>query len=324
MFKHTLIACAALLLAGTASAQDAAYPSRPVRIVVPYAAGGATDFIARTVGDRLAKALGQPFVIDNKAGAAGAIGAAEVSRAKADGYTLLMTITDSQINNTALYKKLAYDPQKDFTFISQVVRSPALISTHPGTGIRSLADLKAKAEKGDVKMSYGSWGIGGLGHLAGESLNRSLKGHMVHVPQRGEGPVVSDLLSGTVDVGLSSVASALQHVPSGKVIPLAVLGPQRSTTLPQVPTMRELGFKDPIYDTNVWIGLLAPARTPQAIVDKLSKEVNAIIARTEVSQQFVTKGFEVMNTTPEQFATSYRTEFDVITKRIRELEIEAQ
>ena len=315
-------ACAVLLMAGTASAQD--YPNRPVRIVVPYAAGGATDFVARTVGDRLSKALGQPFVIDNKAGAAGAIGAGEVSRAKADGYTLLMTITDSQINNTALYKKLAYDPQKDFAFITQVVRSPALISTHPGTGIKSIADLKAKAAKGDVKLSYGSWGIGGLGHLAGESLNRSLKANMVHVPQRGEGPVVSDLLSGTVDVGLSSVASALQHVPSGKVVPLAVLGPQRSTSLPQVPTMIELGFKDPLYETNVWIGFLAPVKTPQAIIDKLNKEVRAAMATPEFSQQFVSKGFEVMNSTPEQFATSYKTEFDVITKRIRELEIEAQ
>ena len=162
------------------------------------------------------------------------------------------------------------------------------------------------------------------GALAGESLNRSLKANMVHVPQRGEGPVVSDLLSGTVDVGLSSVASALQHVPSGKVVPLAVLGPQRSTSLPQVPTMIELGFKDPLYETNVWIGFLAPAKTPQAIIDKLNKEVRAAMATPEFSQQFVSKGFEVMNSTPEQFATSYKTEFDVITKRIRELEIEAQ
>lgn len=323
MMKLLFAACTTLCAVAPAAAQEA-YPSRPVRIVVPYAAGGATDFIARTVGDRLSKALGQPVVIDNKAGAAGAIGAGEVARAKSDGYVLLMTITDSQINNTALYKNLAYDPQKDFVGITQIVRSPALISTHPGTGIKSMADLKTKVGQGNTKLSYASWGIGGLGHLAGESFNRTLKAGMVHVPQRGEGPVVTDLLAGTVDLGLSSVASAMQHASSGKVVPLAVLGRQRSTSLPQVPTMLELGFTDPVYDSNVWIGLLAPARTPQPIVDRLAKDVRAIVGTPEVSQLFVGRGFEIMNTTPEQFSSAYKTEFNVLTKRIKELEIEAQ
>lgn len=321
--KRIFATCATLCALMPAMAQEA-YPSRPVRIVVPYAAGGATDFIARTVGERLSKALGQAVIIDNKPGAAGGLGAGEVARAKNDGHVLLMTITDSQINNTALYKKLAYDPQRDFVGITQIVRSPALISTHQGTGIKSMADLKAKVAQGNAKLSYASWGVGGLGHLAGESVNRTLKAGMVHVPQRGEGPVVTDLLSGTVDIGLSSVASAMQHVPSGKVIPLAVLGRQRSTSLPQVPTMQELGFTDPLYDSNVWIGLLAPASTSQPIVDRLAKEVRAIVGTPEVSQLFVGRGFEIMNTTPDQFASAYKTEFNVVTKRIKELDIEAQ
>jgi tripartite-type tricarboxylate transporter receptor subunit TctC len=324
MKKIILAACATLCASVPAIAQEAAYPSRPVRIVVPYPAGGATDFIARTVGERLSKALAQPVVIDNKAGAAGAIGAGEVARAEPDGHVLLMTITDSQINNVALYRKLAYDPQKDFVGITQIVRSPALISTHPGTGMRSMADLKTKAGQANAKLSYASWGIGGLGHLAGESVNRALKAGMVHVPQRGEAPVVSDLLAGTVDIGLSSVASALQHVPSGKLIPLAILGRQRSTSLPQVPTMQELGFSDPLYESSVWIGLLAPARTPQPVINRLAKEVRMIVGTPEVTQVFVGRGFEIMNTTPDQFSTSYKTEFNVLTKRIKEFEIEAQ
>ena len=320
MIKLLVAACAAMTLSMAAQAEDV-YPSRVIRIVVPYAAGGATDFIARTVGERLTKAMGQPVVVDNKAGAAGAIGAAEVARSKPDGYTLLLTITDSQINNTALYKTLTYDPQKDFVGITQIVRSPALISTPPGTHIKNMADLKVKTASG-AKLSYGSWGIGGLGHLAGESLNRSLNAGMVHVPQRGEGPVVTDLLTGTIDVGLSSVASAMQHVQAGKIVPLAVLGQQRSTTLPNVPTMAELGFKDPLYDSNVWIGMLAPAKTPQAVVDRLAKEVRAAVGSPEISQLFVSRGFELMNTTPQQFADNYRSEFGVITQRIRDLNIE--
>lgn len=324
MFKSLIAASAAALAIVAPSFAQEPYPSKPIRIVVPYPAGGATDFIARTLGDRLSKTLGQPVVVDNKAGAAGAIGASEVARAKPDGYVLMLTITDSQINNAALYKTLTYDPSKDFIGITQLVRSPALISTHPGTGIKTLADLKVKAARGDSKMSYGSWGIGGLGHIAGESLNRSMGGRMVHVPQRGEGPVITDLLSGTIDIGLSSVASAMQHIPSGKLVPLAVLGRQRASSLPQVPTLRELGFTDPIYESNVWVGLFAPAKTPQVIVDRLATEVRAIVGAPDVSQLFTGRGFEMMNTTPEQFSAAYKSEFDVVTKRIRELGIEAQ
>ena len=168
------------------------------------------------------------------------------------------------------------------------------------------------------------WGIGGLGHLQGETLSRSLNAGMVHVAQRGEAPVISDLLAGTVVLGYSSVGSAMQHVPNGKLIPLAVMGRQRSTSLPQVPTMRELGMADPIYDTSVWIGLLAPAKTPAPVIDRLAREVRAIVGAPDMSQLLNGRGFEVMNSTPEQFAEDFKPEFEVVTRKIRELGVQPQ
>ena len=309
-------------VAGPALAQ-AAFPTKAVRIVVPYPPGGASDYVARLVGERLARQLGQPVVVDNKSGAAGGIGVAEVARAEPDGHTLLMTINDPLVNNTALYKSLPYDPQKDLRFVAQVLRSPALVSASPQLGVKNFEEFRALALTG-AKLSYGSWGIGGLGHLAGESLNRDLKAQMVHVPQRGEGLVVQDLLSGTVSIGLSSVGTARQQVAAGKLVPLAVMGRTRSTALPQVPTLRELGFADPLYDTSVWMAFLVPARTPDAVVAKLSATIRGIADSAEVSALLVERGFEMMVTTPEQAQAAYRAEFEVITRRIRELAIEPQ
>lgn len=320
--QHFLALAAALMAAPVAFAQPA-WPSKPVRIVVPYPAGGATDFVARLFGERLSKTLGQAVVVDNKSGAAGAIGVAEVAKAEADGHTVLFTINDPLVNNVALFKALPYDPQKDFAFVAQVLRSPALISASPGLGVRSFEDFRRAAQPA-AKFSYASWGIGGLGHLAGESLNRELKSHMVHVPQRGEGPVVQDLLGNTVSIGLSSVATAKQHVAAGKIIPLAMMGRERSSALPNVPTLRELGFADPLYDASVWMAVLVPAKTPAAVVQRLATQVRTIADTPDVRAQLVDRGFEMMVTTPEQASANYRAEFEVITKRIRELGIEPQ
>lgn len=319
---HAAAAAACLLAAAPAFAQ-ASYPGKPIRIVVPYPAGGATDYVARLVGERLAKQLGQPVVVDNKSGAAGAIGAAEVARAEPDGHTVLMTINDPLVNNVALFKSLPYDPQKDFAFVAQILRSPALISASTALGVKSFEELRRMAQPA-AKLSYASWGIGGLGHLAGESLNRELNAQMVHVPQRGEGLVVQDLLGNTVSVGLSSVATAMQHAGAGKIVPLAMMGTTRSTALPNVPTLRELGFQDPLYQTSVWMAALVPARTPQPVVQKLSAAIRAIAESPDVSKLLVDRGFEMMVTTPEQATANYKAEFAVITARIRELGIQPQ
>jgi tripartite-type tricarboxylate transporter receptor subunit TctC len=236
---------------------------------------------------------------------------------------VLITINDPLVNNVALFKSLPYDPQKDLTFVAQILRSPALISANTSQGIKSLEDLRKLAQSGQ-KFSYASWGVGGLGHLAGETLNREIKAQMVHVPQRGEGPVVQDLLTQTVSIGLSSVGTAKQHVAAGKIVPLAVMNPQRLSALPQVPTMKELGFRDPLFESSVWMAALVPSRTPAAIVQRLSSEIRAIANAPDVRSLLVDRGFEMHVTTPEQATANYRAEFDIITKRIRELGIEPQ
>lgn len=322
-FCLQIVAATLALAAGPALAQSAAWPAKPIRFVVPYPAGGGTDYVARLIGERLSKSVGQPVVVDNKSGAAGAIGVSEVAKAEADGHTVLVTINDPLVNNVALFKSLPYDPQKDLVFVAQIVRSPTLISASPGLGIKSFDELR-KSAQGGGKLSYASWGIGGLGHLQGESVNRELKAQMVHVPQRGEGPVVQDLLSNTVSVGLSSVGTAKQHVAAGKIAPLAVMNPQRLSAMPQVPTMKELGFSDPIYESSVWMAALVPARTPPAVVQKLSAEIRAIANAPDVRNLLIDRGFEMQVTTPEQATANYKAEFDIITRRIRELGIEPQ
>jgi len=324
LLTHALqLIAATALLAGTSGTFSQNFPTKPLRVVVPYPAGGATDYVARLIGERLSRSLGQPVVVDNKSGAAGAIGVADVAKAEADGHTLLFTINDPLVNNVALFKTLPYDPQKDFAFVAQILRSPALVSASTSLGVKNFEEFRKLALPA-ARLSYGSWGIGGLGHLAGETLNRDLKAQMVHVPQRGEGPVVQDLMGHTISIGLSSVATAKQQVAAGKIVPLAMMGRERSSALPGVPTLRELGFTDPLYDASVWMAVLVPARTPAPVVQKLSAEIRAIASSPDVKALLVDRGFEMMVTTPEQAQASYRAEFDIITRRIRELGIEPQ
>jgi tripartite-type tricarboxylate transporter receptor subunit TctC len=317
------IAMCGILVAMSWASQSQVLPNKPIRVVVPYPAGGATDYVARLFAERFSKSIGQPVLVDNKSGASGNIGLAEVAKAEADGSTLLLTINDPLINNVALFKTLPFDPQKDFVFIGQILRSPALISASTSSGIKSFEDLRRMAQPA-AKFSYGSWGIGSLGHLAGESLNRELKAQMVHVPQRGEGPVITDLLSQNITLGLSSVATARQHVAAGKIVPVAMMGAERSQAFPSVPTLKELGMTDPLYQSSVWMALLAPFKTPPAVVQKLGSEMRTIANMPDVRALLVERGFEMWITTPEQAEINYKTEFETITKRIRELKIETQ
>jgi tripartite-type tricarboxylate transporter receptor subunit TctC len=322
--RSALAAVSALALGAAPARAQAVFPSRALRLVVPYPAGGATDFIARLVGERLSKVFGQPVVVDNRTGASGALGVGEVAKSAPDGHTLAVTLGDSLINNVALFKSLPYDPQRDLTFLTQAVYSAAVISANADLPVKNLADLRRHAADNKGKLSYGSWGVGGLGHIAGEALNQRLGAGMVHVPQRGESAVMQDLLSKTVSLGLTSAGLARQHVHAGKITALAIMGRERSKSLPQVPTMREQGFDDPIFDAAVWISFVAPAKLQPGVALRLAAEIRAVLAQPDAAAAIVDRGLEVMATTPDQFQANYRAEFDVITRKIRDIGIEPQ
>lgn len=300
------------------------YPAKSLKIVVAYPAGGPADWLARVVGERLSKAFGQPVVVENRPGASGTIGAGAVAKGPADGYTLLIVVTDQMVNNAMLFKDLPYDPQRDFAYLTQVLWSPAVLVANADVPVKSMEDFRRFARENRSKLSYASWSLGGLGHLAGETLNRNLNADMVHVPQKGEILVVNDVLAKIVTVGWASVANTRVHIQAGKMTALAVMGKTRSPVLPDVPTFAELGFTDPLFQTNVWLGFVVPAKTPGDIVQRLSREIRAIVTHPEVARQIGDRGFELVASSPEDFERLVRSEYDLITRRIRELGIEVQ
>lgn len=305
-----------------AAAQNATFQSKGFRIVVPFPAGGATDATARLIGERLTKVFNQSVVVDNKTGASGAIGCAEVAKSAADGHTLLYTISDPLIANTVLIKDPGYNPQKDFRFVASILRSPALLSVPSTLGVNNFEDFKRYLAANKGQFSYASWGIGSLGHIAGEGLSRRLQASGVHIAQRGEAGVMQDLLSSSVNSGFSSAGTARQHVQSGKIVPLAMMGFRRSSALPSVPTFRELGYDEPLFDMSVWMGFLVPSKTPDDVVNRLSSEIIKVAESAEVSKVISDRALEPMVEKPEIIRLKYIAEFSLITKHLRQLNIQ--
>jgi tripartite-type tricarboxylate transporter receptor subunit TctC len=270
------VTIAALGLAACAQAAFAdAWPSRPITMVVPSAPGGSTDISARLVGDGLAKALGQPIVVDNKPGAAGNLGTEAVARAKPDGYTLLMQYSGYHVGNPALFPQIKWNPTKDFVPVALVMRAPHVIAVGPSVPANSLSELIAWGKKNGKGLFYASSGNGSIQHIAGELLAQMTSLRMTHVPYRGAGPAVNDLLGGQVDLFITTPPSVIGHVASGKLKALAYTGKQRHPSMPNVPTSAEAGL--PGYEVESWFAVFAPAGTPAPIVSRLSAEIKTIV-----------------------------------------------
>ncbi len=305
--RHFLATAAAALapLPWAAHAQGA-WPNKPVRIVVPFAAGGTTDILARAIAPDLQKVFGQPFVIDNKPGAGGNTGAAEVAKAAADGYTLLMGTVGTQAINQSLYPKMPYDSAKDFAPVTLVAGVPNVLVLNPGTaqkhGINSVADLIRVAKANPGRLNMASSGNGTSIHLAGELFKTMTGTFMLHIPYRGSGPALIDLMGGSMDLMFDNLPSALPHIRSGKLKALAVTSALRSAALPDLPTVEEAGgaaLKG--FEASSWFGLVAPAGTPADIVGRVQQETAKILATPALRERMAQLGAIPSGNSPAEF-----------------------
>ena len=295
------LAAAGLLPAAAMAQPDANWPSKPIKWVVPFPPGGAMDVIARTLGEKAGRTLGQPFVIENRPGAGGNIGADAVAKSPADGYTIMIT-SIGMATNKALYPRLSYDPVKDFAPISLLAIVPnVLVVNTAKTTDKSVADVIAHARRDPGKLTYASAGNGTSIHLAGEVFASMAGLNLLHVPYKGSGPAVTDMLGGQVDLMFDSITSARPHIQAGKLRALGVTSAKRSATLPGVPTIAEAGV--PGYEVSPWFAVFAPAGTPAAIVNKINAALIDAMKQPDTVAKFETIGAEPIGTTPQQLAT---------------------
>src|SRR5437899_1677400 len=309
------------MLSGAVQAQD--YPARPVRLVVPYAAGGNADIFGRTLAQKLGDALKQPFVVENRAGANGGIGADFVAKSAPDGYTLLVTANGPIVVNPVLYAKVPYDPVRDFAPVAQCTVYQYVLVTLAGSPIKSITDLVEAARARPGAVSYGSTGVGGGNHLAGELFALATGTQLTHVPYKGSAPALADLLGGQLSFMFDTVITSVPQIRAGRLRAFAVSSKKRASSLPEVPTMEEVGIRG--FDISQWQGVLAPAGAPRAIVERLNAEIVKALQAAEVRERLVTQGGnEIVTGPPEEFAALIRSDLQQYAKLIKDAGIHAE
>jgi len=314
MFRILAAAFATLLLAGTGATLAADFPERTVRIVTPFAAGGGIDILTRAVAQRLGQLWKQQVIVDNRPGAGATIGYAAAAKATPDGYTLVLGANPLGIS-PVVYASLPYDARRDFAPVSLVATAPEVLAVNAASGIGTAADLVARARREARKTNFGSAGTGTLAHLAAESFNRRAGLGGVHVPYKGSSPALVDLLGGQIDWLFDSPSALLPGLQSGKLRALAVAASQRSAQLPNVPTLAEAGF--PELDFRIWVGLLAPAGTPEAILRQIASSVAEILREPATRNTLVTQGWDVVGSTARDFAAFLDTELPKLAEAAR-------
>lgn len=308
----------AALLVGTLTAVSA-FPERPVKIVVPFTAGGAVDVVARIIAPKLSDLLGQPVIIEDRAGAGGMVGAAAVAKAPADGYTLLVGTVSTHGTNVSVYANLDYNPVRDFAPIILTSQSPLMMVTRPNLPAKTVSEFIALAREQPGKLSYGSYGVGSINQFAAELFNLMAKTETHHVPYRGSAPALADLMSGQIDYMFDGVSTSSGQVKSGTIRLLGIAGLSRTPVMPEAPTIAESGV--PGYDVPVWFGLFAPAGTDPAIVDEINKATNAALAMPDVKEAFAKLGFEPGGGSADVLAKKVETEIEKWKALVRERHI---
>ena len=309
-----------LFVAGSAAAQTRDFPQRPIRIVVPVPPGGSVDTVARLIASKMSDSLGQGVVIDNRGGASTNIGMEIVARATGDGYTLLAN-TVPLVANPSLFSRLPFDPQKDFAPVSLVVNGPSIIVAHPSVPVRNVKELIALAKAKPGVIKYSSAGAGTLTHLGAELFKYLAKVDVVHVPYKGGGPALTAVISGECDVSFLTALAAASQISGGRLRALAVTGRARLALLPDVPTVAESGV--PNYEFQSWVGILAPASTPPAVVKVLNDHIVKAARTPDVSERFTREGAEIVASTPEYFRKLIATDIALWGKVIREMGLKA-
>ena len=308
-----------LVLAFIALPVNAQFPSKPLRLIVPFAPGGSTDIFARLIAERAQAPLGQPVVVENRAGAAGNIGANEVVRAAPDGYTLLMATTGVMAINNALYRNMTYDAAKDLEPVIYVASITNVLIVPPDLPAKNVAELVAMAKKEPGKLTFASSGAGASTHMSAELFKSMTGTDILHVPYKGSGPAMPDLMSGRVHMMFENAPGAVSHIKAGKLRALAQTGLKRSPALPDVPTVAESGV--PGYESLSWSGIAVPAATPRAVIERLNQDLNTVLAAPEMRQKLEEQGAETIGGAPEAFAQHIRAEREKWSRLIREKNI---
>ena len=311
-----------MLVLPVSGAWSQAYPSKPIRFVAPFPAGGSSDLIARVLGQRFAETLGQPVVVDNRPGASGSVGTALVAKSPPDGYTLALASVASHAINVHLYQRVGYDPLRDFANVSGIANAPQALVVHPGVPAKSVAELLALARQKPGSLACGSGGVGTPAHLGCEML-RVLAGiQLLHVPYKGTGQSVNDLLGGQIHLVLASMPVALAHVRTGKLRALAVSTAARTPLAPDLPTLAEAGV--PGFVSESWWGIAVPAGTPQPVIERLRGETERAVADPRIQERFAALGIDPWYKSPAEFTAAIRTEIVRIGKLVREAGIKAE
>lgn len=324
LLAKAIVATAFCAVAGVPAVNAAsadAYPSGPVTIVVPYPPGGATDNLSRVVADRLSQKWKESVVVDNRSGAGGLIGAEFVARAKPDGLTIMHTLS-TLLQAPHLTPSTPVDPINDFEPITKSATNGLLLVTHSGVPAKTLAELVELAKNSDTKFSYGTYGVGSTAHLYGHLFAKQAGLDMVHIAYRGESPSVADLLGGQIPLVFMSGNGAKAHLATGRMRALAVTGPERSLVAPDVPTFKELGYKD--MDVNGWYGFFAPKGTPPEIVSKISKDINEILADPAIQKNFRDIDIQLVGSTPEEFAKEMKPRYEMWGRLIKDAGIKVE